>query len=98
MTDSTGVCNGAGASGYIAGFDTAIKTIASSLPSPSTQSLNCGGKQYMGAWYNSAAGTGASITYYLKGNVSSVDGAGLTLVSRVQLDDATVCYLSFPNL
>jgi prepilin-type N-terminal cleavage/methylation domain-containing protein len=96
VTDSTGACNGAGASGYVAGFDTAVKTIAASVPAPSTQSMNCGGKQYMGAWYNSASGTSASMTYYLRGNVGCVTGSGLTLVSRFQLDDTTVCYVNLP--
>lgn len=98
VTDSTGACNGAGASGYVAGFDTAVKTITPSLPAPSTQSMNCGGKLYMGAWYNSSTGTTASMTYYLKGNVDCAVGSGLTLISRVQLDDTTACYVNFPAL
>lgn len=98
VTDSTGACNGAGAASYNTGFDSAVKTIAPSLPAPSMQSMNCGGKQYMGAWYNSASGTNASITYYLRGSVDCVTGAGLTLASRYQLDDTTVCYLNFPVL
>lgn len=98
VTDSTGACNGAGASGYIAGFDTAVKAIAPSLPAPSTQSMNCGGKQYMGAWYNSASGTGATIVYYLKGNEQCVSGSGLTLAARFQLDDTTACYVDLPSL
>lgn len=98
VTDSTGACNGAGASGYIAGFDTAVKTITPSLPAPSTQSMNCGGKMYMGAFYHSSTGTSASMTYYLRGNVDCVSGSGLTLASRYQSDDTTVCYLNFPAL
>ena len=98
VTDSTGACSGAGASGYVAGFDSAVKTVTPSLPAPSTQSMNCGGRQYMGAWYNSGSGTSASITYYLKGNVACVAGSGLVLANRVQLDDTTACYVNFPAL
>lgn len=98
VTDSTGACNGAGASGYVAAFDAAVKTITPSLPAPSTQSMNCGGRQYMGAWYNSAAGTSATMTYYLKGNVDCVVGSGVTLGYRFQLDDTTACYVNFPAL
>ena len=98
VTDSTGACNGAGASGYVAGFDAAVKTITPSLPAPSVQQMNCGGKQYMGAWFNSSSGKSASITYYLRGNVDCVVGSGLTLQFRHQADDATACYVLFPNI
>lgn len=98
ITDSTGACNGAGASGYSAAFDATIKTVVTSIPSPSTQSMNCGGKMYMGAWYNSSSGTSASMTYYLKGDVACVNGSGLVAVTRVQLDDATACYVNLPSL
>lgn len=98
VTDGTAACNGAGASGYLAGFDTALKTIASSLPAPSVQSMNCGGKMYMGAFYHSSTGTSAFIVYYLKGDVPCVSGSGLTLSSRVQQDSATICQVLFGDL
>lgn len=98
VTDSTGACSGAGMASYNAGFDTTVKTIASSLPAPSTQAMNCGGKMYGGAWYNSANGTAAAITYYLKGDVACVAPSGLRVTARYQADDTTACYVSFPNL
>lgn len=98
IIDSTGVCNSAGGASYNAGFDTTIKTVTASLPAPSTQSMNCGGKMYSGAWYNSASGTAASMTYYLKGDVPCVAPGGMRVTVRYQADDTTACYVSFPNL
>lgn len=98
ITDSVGACNGAGAASYSASFDTTIRTIASSVAAPSTQSMNCGGKMYSGAWYNSSSGTSAVINYYLKGDVACVVPGGLRLTTRVQSDDTTACQLSFPTL
>ncbi|MEP7204877.1 MAG: type II secretion system protein [Candidatus Saccharibacteria bacterium] len=98
MIDSTGACNGAGGAMYQAAFDTALKTIASSISPPSTQSMNCGGKNYGGAWFYSLNGNSGTIMYYLKGDQGCVTGSGVSLIRRSQIDDTTECYISFPSL
>ncbi|MNR39896.1 hypothetical protein D3C85_1581400 [compost metagenome] len=98
ITDSTGACNGAGAASYQAGFDTTIKTIAANVSGPSVQAMNCNGKQYSGAWYNSADGKSAVIHYYLRGNQECTAGSGLRVTGRYQADDTTVCIASLPTL
>jgi len=96
VIDSTNVCNGAGGATTNASFDAAMRTVISSIPSPSSQSMNCNGRMYGGAWYNSSDGSTASITYYLKGNVACPDIGGLRQISRFQSDDTTACSTSIP--
>lgn len=99
VTDSTGACNSAGAATYNATFASTLAPYTPSLPSPSKQQMDCGGKMYSGAWYNSADGKAAVIHYYLKGNVScpsSIGNWGLT--NRVQQNSTTVCIGSLPTL
>ena len=92
VTDSTGPCSGAGTAASQSGFDTALKTVVANLPQPSAQSMNCGGKMYGGAWYNSVAGTVATVVYYLRGDVPCSSISGLRQDSRYQADDTTACY------
>jgi prepilin-type N-terminal cleavage/methylation domain-containing protein len=99
ITDSTGACNGAGGASSNSAFDTAMKQVFNGLvPQPSTQSMNCGGKQYSGAWYQSTDGKSIQIVYYLNGNVSCDPVGNLRLVSRFQLDNTTSCYVTLPTL
>jgi len=98
VTDGTGACNGVGATAYNGSFETAMRTIASSLPAASTQSMNCGGKSYSGAFYGSPDGKSASITYFLKGDVPCPALSGLTGAGRYQNGDTTLCYNALPNL
>ncbi len=92
VTDATGACTGAGGAATQATFDTALKTEVASLPQPSTQSMNCGGKMYGGAWYNSTTGATATVVYYLRGDVSCASISGLRQDTRYQADDTTACY------
>jgi len=99
VTDGTGACTGIGSTNYNASFDTAIKTIASSLPGASTQTMNCNGKSYAGAFYGTTdAGKNASITYFLKGDVPCGAILITTGTTRLQFSETTVCYYNFPSL
>lgn len=98
ITDGTGACFGSGGASAQASFDSAIKTVLSTTPVLSTQSMNCGGKQYSGAYYYSATGKSMGVTYYLRGNQSCTMSGGFELVSRNQADDTTVCSVKLPNL
>ena len=96
VTDGVGVCNSAGSASTQVGFDTEMKRVLNSIPQPSLQSMNCNGKMYSGAWYNSSAGTTASITYYLKGDIPCPVIGGTVPTSRYQANDTTACYTSLP--
>jgi len=98
VTDNTGACNFIGGTNYSGSFDTAIKTIASALPGASTQSMNCGGKSYGGAFYGSTDGKAATITYFLKGNVPCPSVSGLSSAGDYRNGDTTVCYNNLPTL
>lgn len=99
VTDSTGACNGAGGAGSTSAFDAVMKTVLNgSVPQPSTQAMNCGGKDYSGAWYHSTDGKLAQFAYYLKGNVPCDPLSGLKLSSRFQLDNTTACYVTLAQL
>lgn len=99
MTDTSGPCNGSGQTQAKALFDTAIRTVISgTLPQPSSQQMNCGGKMYSGAYYYPSTGKTAQIIFFLKGN-QTCDGVGGTQVSlRDQIDDTTRCVVSLPAL
>lgn len=98
VTDSTGACTGAGATSFKSAFDDAIKTVASTLPAPSSQQMDCNGKDYGGAWYNSSDGKSAQMIYYLQGSQSCTIGNSLTLSSRFQSTNTTACYTFLPTL
>lgn len=73
---------------------TNLSPYATSLPEPSTQTMNCGGKQYGGAWYNSSTGLTADIRFYLKGD-QPCDTIGRPIASRSVVDDITTCVTKF---
>lgn len=99
VSDSTGACNGAGGAASNSAFDADIKSMLSgSVPQPSVQTMNCGGKQYSGAWYRSTDGKSTQLVYYLNGSVPCDPVSGLRLTSRFQLDSTTVCYTALTQL
>ena len=95
MTDYTGACSNYGSTTANATFDTAIKSVAPSIPAPSTQTATCGGKQYGGAFYAASGSTTSRIIYFLMGSVTC-NNAGITLASQVQVDSVTICSVVFP--
>jgi len=98
-TDSSSACFGAGAAGANSAFDTAIKTVLSTAPSLSSQTMECNGKQYGGAYYSSnAQGTTATITYFLKGNQPCVKIAGASLSGPNVDGGATQCTVALPGI
>lgn len=98
VTDSANPCFGAGTTVTKADFEVEMKKAIGVIPQPSAQSMNCSGKMYSGAYYNSAAGTNAEITYYLKGNVPCPSIGGLGQAGRNQANDTTVCSTTLPDL
>ncbi|RYF29584.1 MAG: prepilin-type N-terminal cleavage/methylation domain-containing protein [Chloroflexi bacterium] len=98
MTDSTNPCFSAGTTVTKADFEIEMKKAITNIPQPSSQSMNCSGKMYSGAYYNSDAGTYAEITYYLKGNVPCPSIGGLGQPGRNQANDTTVCIAALPSL
>lgn len=89
--DSTSPCFGAGGATPRPTFVTTMKTVVSKIPELSTQSMDCGGRQYGGGFYNSVNGSTATLTFYLKGSMSSCPAiAGITPSSQTR-DDTTVC-------
>jgi len=99
MTDTAGGCEGSGRASASAPLNTALSTMALSLPEPSSQAMDCNGKQYSGAYYYyTNAGKNAGIRYYLKGNVDCPQIGGLSTGTRYQNSDTTTCAVAFPGL
>ncbi len=74
-----------------AAFNEAIKKVSSTLPSPSTQVLQCGNSKVRGAFFlTSFYVTG--IAYYLKGDVEC-SSAGWKVANRVLHGDTTMCFI-----
>lgn len=99
MTDATGACNSVGNATYVAGFDEAIATNATSLPEPSRQQMDCNGRQYMGAYYFSAnGGKSGAINYFLKGGSSCGVIGGTRLTGVYTTPTIVSCYVFMPDL
>lgn len=100
IEDMASTCFGLGGGYPNAGFDTAVKTfISSNLPSVSNQKMLCGGKQYSGGFYVSAAPNKTAYFYYLlRGNQTCSVVSGTVLNYRDQLNDVTICSLRLPDL
>lgn len=91
-------CFGAGSVAISSTFDAAIKTVVNTLPQVSSQTINCGGGSYMGAYCNSVNGKSASINFFLRGNQTCPTVSVLKNTSRGQQDDVTFCTNTLPTL
>ncbi len=79
-------------------FDSAIRTILTSLPNPSNQVISCAGRSYTGAHYFTTTSKEGYIAYYLKGNQTCGGIGGLHNFGKYQAGDITVCGASLPQL
>lgn len=82
----------------VASFDTAIKTVITSLPQPSTQSIACGTRNFVGAHYFSTNGTAGYIAFYQRGNQACNNIGGLENMAKTYTSDVTVCGAQLPAL
>ena len=99
MTDTQGSCNGAGRAAGSSGLNSMLVTIATTLPAPSSQTMDCNEKLYSGAYYAyTNSGKGATIRFYQKGDVECPSLAGLPASQRYQQSQTTSCNVSFPLL
>lgn len=99
VTDTTGSCDGSGRAPNASILNAALTSVATSLPEPSTQSMDCGGKLYSGAYYTYGnSGKSANIRMYLRGNIDCPAISGTTSASRFQANDTTSCAAALPNL
>lgn len=100
MTDSVvGACGGDSLRATTnATFNTAIKTVITSLPKPSDQVISCAGRSYTGAHYLTNTSKEGYITYYLRGNQTCGGIGGLQNFSKYQTGDITVCGANLPSL
>lgn len=97
-TDGVMACFGANQTVANSGFESALSPYASSLPTPSTQQISCGGKQYAGAWYQPASAQSASLLFMYK-NASAcptIGGTSVAVFSQVGSD--YLCQAVLPNL
>lgn len=100
VTDATsGACGGDTVPAVtVASFDTAIKTIITSLPQPSIQSITCGTRNFVGAHYFSTNGTAGYIAFYLRGNQACNNIGGLENMAKTYTSDVTVCGAQLPTI
>lgn len=88
----TATCSGNGAVSSSSTFNTAMSTIFNgTTPQPSTQSLNCGGSQYRGAYYYAPTGVNPDVRYFLRGNQPCSGVPNFVTHTRYQANDATLC-------
>lgn len=100
MTDAmAGVCGGNTVAGATsAAFDTAIRTVLTSLPAPSLQNISCGTRTYSGAHYSANTSSVGYVTYYLKGDQTCGGIGGLEGFGKNYTTDLTVCGAQLPTL
>lgn len=89
---------GDGGSSTTTNFDTEIKKVLTTLPSVSSQIVNCNGSSYSGAYYRPSTGMAATIVYFLKGNESCTSIGGFASASKTQRGEMTRCVATFPSL
>lgn len=99
MTDSGAGCEGSGRASPGPAFKTQLASYASNLPDPSTQSMNCGGKNYSGAWYNvTSAGKGGEMQAYYKGLTVCPNVVGMSVQVSYQANETMACRYRLPTL
>lgn len=99
--DGSGCVPEAGGDGGAAAqptFDTEIKKILTKLPTVSSQTMNCNGSTYAGAYYRPSTGTAAAIVYFLKGNESCSGIGGIASSTKTQRGEMTRCVATLPSL
>jgi len=80
-------------------FDTSIKEVLSgTLPSLSSQKMNCAGNIYAGGYYRPSTGTTAQIVYYLKGDEPCAGIGGVQSFTKTQQEEITRCVATLPTL
>lgn len=100
VTDAVaGACGGNSVAGATsATFDAAIRTVLTSLPAPSPQSITCGTRQYQGAHYSATTDKVGYVTYYLRGDQTCGGIGGLESFGKNYNSDLTVCGAQLPTL
>jgi prepilin-type N-terminal cleavage/methylation domain-containing protein len=94
-----GACGGNSVAGATnAAFDTAIRTVLTSLPSPSSQNITCGTRVYSGAHYSATSSSVGYVTYYLRGDQTCGGIGGLESFGKNYTADLTVCGAQLPTL
>lgn len=92
-------CLGVGGAVTDAAFAANILPTLGSVPEPSTQTMNCAGSQYKGAFYvnnTASAGKSAQVAYFLRGNQTCTTTYGTA--AKTQQDDTTYCLVTLPTL
>jgi len=96
VIDGTAPCFSTGTFVSASAFDTKMKTVfPGGQPQPSTQQMNCGGKNWSGAFYHSGTdGKTATAYYFLRGNQPCDGVQGAATITKLQGDDTTRCQLT----
>lgn len=79
-------------------FDTEIKKVLTKVPVVSSQTMNCNGSFYAGAYYRPSTGSTATVVYFLKGNESCGGVGGIASFTKTQRGEMTRCVASLPSL
>jgi general secretion pathway protein G len=96
VSDSTGACGGLGAAAYKSALETAVQTQVAALPTPSTQRIPCGGKEYGGILYHSPdSGSSAQLRTFLRGDVTCDPLPTQASSAKTQIDSLTICTYTF---
>lgn len=96
ITDTTSACFAVPQIQGSSSLDSALGTIISNLPQPSTQQVPCSsGQSYAGAFYDNYST--ARLIWYLKGTLTCTDIAGMSGVGTQQSGSVTQCVGSLPQ-
>ena len=99
ITDTASGCDGSGRANDASPLKTTLAPYATNLPNPSTQSMNCSGKNFSGAWYSyTPGGKNAIIKAYMRGSITCQSIGGLNTGSTFQANDTTACSYIFPTI
>lgn len=91
-------CFGVGAANRVTAFDTEIKTIVSSLPQVSDQSMTCATGSYQGGYFWGPDTKNINMYFFLKGDQTCPSYTGIASPGKTLTSNITLCSYAFPAL
>ncbi len=98
MVSGATACFSTGVRNVSVAFDDELKTILSTLPKVSDQTMRCGTAMYQGGFLNTPDSKNMDMYLYYRGNITCPSVNGISIPAKLQQDDVTRCVYNFPAL
>jgi prepilin-type N-terminal cleavage/methylation domain-containing protein len=98
MVSGSPACFGLGATSIDTTFDDEVKTIITTLPKLSDQTMRCGTATYQGGFLNTPNSKNMNMYVFFKGDITCPLVSGVSTPIKTQQDEVTYCRYAFPAL